>query len=113
MVINERGHTMKTKRAQPKQEVESGGKIYTYNVICSFNLQYSFTESEVENDPGGAETDFNPTDKALKTLEKDLRETLGQNYAVSNLEAYAESDSLLGITEEDSLPKKPGQAKRT
>ena len=70
-------------------------------LICSFNLRYSFTESEVEQDPGGDERDFSPTDKAIRTLEKDLQETLGQNYVITMFEAYAESDELLGISDSE------------
>jgi hypothetical protein len=90
---------MKSNSIKPKQLVKPIKRIYTYNVICSFNLQYSFTESEVEQDPGGDEGDFNPTDKAIRTLEKDLQETLGHNYAITKFEAYAESDELLGISD--------------
>jgi hypothetical protein len=82
-----------------KQPVGQGKRIYTYDVICSFNLQYSFTESEVEKDPGGDEGDFNPTDKAIRNLEMDLKQTLGHNYAISNFEAHAESDDLIGISD--------------
>lgn len=76
-------------------------KIYTYRVICSFALQYSFTEAEVEKDPGGNESDLQPTEEAIRSLEKDLIETLGQNYAISDFETYAESDELLGISDEE------------
>ena len=71
-------------------------------MICSFNLQYSFTESEVEQDPGGDEGDFNPTDEAIQTLEKDLQKTLGDDYVITKFEAYVESDELLGISDSEA-----------
>ncbi len=89
---------MPTKPKKQKRRAKPAKKIYTYKVICSFNVQFSFTESEVEPDPGGAKGDFNPTDKALRALKEELRDTLGYNYAVSEVEAYAESNELLGVT---------------
>ena len=70
-------------------------KLYTFRVLCSFEIQYTFTESEVEPDPGGDEGDFCPTDAAIKALEQELRDLIQQNHAVSAFEAYAESDELL------------------
>jgi len=90
---------MKTKPTKPKQSVKRK-KTYTYDVMCSFNLQYSFTESEVEPDPEGGKGDFIPTDEAISNLEKKLTEAIGLNYCVSNLRVDAESDQLLGILEE-------------
>jgi len=77
----------------------SAKKIYTFRVQCSFELEYSFTEDEVERDPGGSEEDFNPKEDAILTLEKNLREALEANYHVTSLEAYAESDELIGISD--------------
>ena len=74
-------------------------KIYTFRVQCSFELQYSFTEDEVEPDPGGSEEDFNPKDEAILALENDLREALGANYLVTSLKAHAESDEIIGISD--------------
>jgi hypothetical protein len=87
---------MKTKPTKPKQSMKRK-KIYTYDVICSFNLQYSFTESEVEPDPEGGKSDFIPTDEAIRNLEKVLTEAIGFNFSVTNLQADVESDQLLGI----------------
>lgn len=81
---------------------QRGKKTYTYLVSCSFELQYTFTESEVEQDPEGDEGDVCPTDDALATLERDLLDTLGDNYAIESLEACADSDALLGVDEESS-----------
>lgn len=87
---------MKTKATKPTQSTKRK-KIYTYNVICSFNVQYSFTESEVEPDPEGDKGDFIPTDEAIRNLEKVLTEAIGLNFSVTNLQADVESDQLLGI----------------
>ena len=70
---------------------------YTFYVSCSFRMQYTFTEKEVQADPGGNEKDFEPTDEALRALEQDLADHLGQNYTVTDVQADADSDSLLGV----------------
>jgi hypothetical protein len=90
---------MKTKTTKPKQSTKRK-KIYTYDVMCSFSLQYSFTESEVEPDPEGGKGDFIPTDEAIHNLEKELTEAIGFNYCVSNFQVDVESDQLLGTSEE-------------
>lgn len=90
---------MKTKSTKPKQSAKHK-KIYTFDVTCSFSLQYSFTESEVEPDPEGGKGDFIPTDEAISTLEKELTDVIGFNYCVSDFQADVESDQLLGILEE-------------
>ena len=82
------------------KRAKSGKPIYTYLVTCSFRLQYSFGDSEVEQDPEGAAGDLQPTDKALRVLEKDLTETLRQDYCVTDLQVEAESDQLLGTVKE-------------
>ena len=91
---------MKIEPNKRMKRAKSGKPIYTYLVTCSFRLQYSFGESEVEQDPEGAAGDLQPTNEALRVLEKDLTETLGQNYYVKELHAEAESDQLLGTVEE-------------
>lgn len=75
-------------------------KNYTFHVYCSFRLQYTFTEHEVERDPGGDETDFEPTDEALETLEGELQEYLGENYVVYDIDVSADSTSFR-VSEED------------
>ena len=70
---------------------------YTYKVMVSFNVEYSFNESEVEEDPEGKiGADFNPTPAALHKLRQQLRDEL-VNFSVSNIEAHAESDELIGF----------------
>lgn len=92
---------MKTKARKQKQRAKPGKRIYTYRVTCSFNFQYSFSESEVEQDSeGGEEGELQPTEEALRVLERDLSETLGEHYCVTELQTEAESDQLLGIFEE-------------
>ena len=71
---------------------------YTFNLLCSFRMQFTFTEKEVQPDPDGDEKDFEPTDEALRALEQEVAEHLGQNYAVSDVEVDADSDSLIGVT---------------
>jgi hypothetical protein len=87
---------IKTKPPKRKQN-EEPEKVYTYRVLCSFTIQYSFPESEVIPDPEGRKGAFIPTDKAVCQLEEDLIEIIGYNYSVSDLVADVESDDLLGI----------------
>lgn len=77
-------------------------KTYTYRVVCSFALQHSFTESEVENDSDSGESDVLPTDAALSALKEELQATLNHNYAISSFDIHAESDDLLGIYDDDA-----------
>lgn len=77
-------------------------KHFTFNVVCSFTTQFTFTESEVQPDPDGSESDVEPSDLALIKLEQELRDFLSEHYYVVNVEIYADSDALLGI-ENDSI----------
>ena len=86
---------MKTKPVNLKR-AKASGRLYTFTVMCSFNIQYTFTESEVEQDSGGDVGEFQPTDKALRNLEKELNKKIGQHYPVTQLSADAESDQFLG-----------------
>jgi len=76
---------------------EKHKKIYTFNVICSFNLQYSFSETEVEPDPEGGKGDFIPTDEAIENLEKELTEAIENNYPITDFQVDVDSDQLLGV----------------
>lgn len=88
------------KRNPPKRKRDvKPEKRYDFNVKCSFTLQFGFIQSEVAQDPEGRKGDFSPTDKALRGLEKELTEALG-NYGVGDFELYADSDDLLGIVED-------------
>lgn len=88
---------MKTKpKPKPPKSHKASGRLYTFTVMCSFNIEYTFNESEVEQDPGGDVGEFQPTDKALRNLEKDLNKVIGQHYPVTQLSADAESDQFLG-----------------
>ena len=79
------------KKKRPKEP-----RHYTFSVLISFQMQYTFTEDEVERD---VETDngYEPTEKAFSELEDELKEYLSQNYPIMSIEAYADSDDLLGI----------------
>ena len=75
-------------------------KTYTFNVCCSFEMQFTFRDDEVEPCPDGGETDVEPTDEALEALQRELEEYLSKHYVVSEIDASAEPDSLLGTQEE-------------
>ena len=75
-------------------------KRYTFTVTCSFTMQHAFDESDIEPDPGGNETDVEPTDLALLALARELDELLSTRYVVSDVDAFADSDSLLGTVDE-------------
>jgi len=91
---------MKPKATKRRQQGALGKRYYTYSVLCSFNLQYTFTESQVESDLGSGAADLIPTDKALRNLAKELTKLLGSNYAISDLDVNAESDDLMGVAED-------------
>jgi hypothetical protein len=80
-------------------------KHYVFEVYCSFKMQYTFSEQEVQRDCGGDETDFEPTDKALEALQRELEEHLSSDYGCMDVHASADSDSLLAV-EEDSLEER-------
>ena len=74
---------------------------FTYLVTCSFNMQFTFTDSEVEQSDEGAEGDMSPTDAALEALAQEVANRLGEHFGgVEKIEACADFDDLLG-TEED------------
>jgi hypothetical protein len=81
------------------QNPELSNRKYTFNVNCSFEVQFSFAASEVEQDPEGAEGDLCPTESALQALSDELRQTLGENYVVDKVEAVADFDDLMGISD--------------
>jgi len=78
-------------------------KHYTFNVVCSFTMQFTFTESELQPDSDGSESDVEPSDMALIKLEQELRDFLSQHYYVKNVEVYADSDALLGIVNDSEI----------
>ena len=77
-------------------------KHYTFVMTCSFGMQFTFTEHEVEPDTGGLEGDVVPTDDALLRLQAELKEYLGQSYSVEKMEVYSDSDALLGVDDDSS-----------
>jgi len=85
-----------TKRKGSANELN---KLYTYNVSFSFNMQFTFPASDVQPSEEGGENDLTPTDEAIKSLEKEVEEYLLQNYPVTDLEAFADFDSLIGVME--------------
>ena len=77
-------------------------KLFTYNLTCVFQMQFTFDESRVESaDEAGDEPD--PTAEALAELENELREYIGQDYLVESVEIEDGGIGclLLGISEED------------
>lgn len=76
-------------------------KQFTYMVSVSFEMRFSFPESDVEQSDEGAEGEMDPTDKALVALEQEIAERLGEHFqGVKNVEAWTDCDDLLGIDEE-------------
>ena len=60
-------------------------KIYTFRVTCSFTMQHSFVETDVEHDPEGRDSDLIPTEAALSALKGELEAALGDNHAISSI----------------------------
>jgi len=76
-------------------------KHYTFRVSCAFDVQYTFGETEIQPDAGGSEADVEPTDDALEAFRREVESHLARDYAVDNVEAFTDSDSLLGIDQTD------------
>jgi len=77
-------------------------KHFTYNVACSFNMQFTFPESDVEQSDEGGEGDVSPTDSALEALGKEIEECLGERFGgVANVEVCADFDDLLGVDDDE------------
>jgi hypothetical protein len=76
-------------------------KYYTYMILCSFKIQYTFTEKEVEQAEEGGEGDLDPTEDALMDLERTIKDCLDPDWAVSDVEAWTDFDELLGVIEDD------------
>jgi len=87
-------------RGNGGHEVGKPEKHYTYMVTVTFDMQFTFAEDEVEPTDGGDTGDFDPTEDALRALEKELEECIGNCCSVSKIEAYADCDSLLGVDED-------------
>jgi len=81
------------------EKAQKPARSYTFKVNCSFQIQYTFSEGEVQHDPDGNEEDFEPTNAALATLEQELEEHLLELYMVEDVDVNvsADSNSLLGI----------------
>lgn len=88
---------MEYKNTQIMSQTDKPGKKYTYLVKCSFDLQFTFDESDLEQDSDGDVGDFSPKDEAIRALEDELREVLGNNYAIDSFEAYTDFEKLLGV----------------
>jgi len=76
-------------------------KHFTYIVACSFKMQFTFTDSEVEQSDEGDGGDMSPTDAAMEALCKEIEECLGRHFGdVEKVEAWADFDDLLGVDED-------------
>lgn len=70
---------------------------YTFKVYCSFDIQHTFAENEVQIDPDGdGENDFEPTEEALAALAEELAECLFNRCGPVNLKAVADSLTFIG-----------------
>ena len=83
-----------------RTSADKSKKLYTFNVSFSFDMQFTFTDSEVRTAEEGEEDDIEPKDEALAALEKEIEKYLSKEYPVSKIEAFADFDSFLGVTEE-------------
>ena len=72
-------------------------KHYTFDVVCSFSMQFTFTDQQVQQDADGNEGDFEPTDAALVLLAAELKEYLQQTYPADKVDIFTDSDSMLGV----------------
>ena len=73
-------------------------RSFTFTVVCSFSMQYTFSEDEVQPDTGGGDGDFEPTDDALLRLEKNIEQELeGIWGGIEDVDASADSESLTAV----------------
>lgn len=86
-----------TEKQNPKPEYN-----FTFKVFCSFEMEYTFSEDEVERDLNVRPEDADPTDAALEALERELGEHLSQLYPGIEVDASADSASLLAVFESDA-----------
>lgn len=87
---------MERRRATEKKVA----KHYTFNVFFSFDMQFTFTDSEIQRAEEGEQGDINPANEALTELVNEVKEYLQRQYTIGKIEASADFDSLLGVTEE-------------
>jgi hypothetical protein len=80
-----------------RRGVDNSKKLYTFNVSFSFEMQFTFPSSDVQPAEEGGKNDFDPTDKAITALEKEVENYLAQVYPVTNVQAFADFDSLIGV----------------
>lgn len=83
-------------------------KSYTYSVTCSFQLQYTFTQDEVEQAKEGGDGDFDPSADALEKLAAEIGDCVAEQFTVSEVEAWADFDSLLGVDSSGDAPGSTG-----
>ena len=76
----------------------NGERSYTFTVACTFCMQYTFREDEVQPDEGGGAEDFEPTDETLLSLEQEIKEKLQDIWGgVTDVDASADSESLIAF----------------
>jgi hypothetical protein len=76
-------------------------KHFTYRIACSFEMQFTFDESEVEQSDEGGAGDLSPTDRVLEELGQEIQECLSAQFGgVDKIEVSADFDDMLGTTED-------------
>jgi hypothetical protein len=70
-------------------------KKQTFNVYCAFNLIYTFPGKELVQDPGGDEGEFEPRDRAIEKLQKELTEYLRLKYELDPVRCTTSYEGLL------------------
>lgn len=80
-------------------------KIFTYRIVCSFDMQFTFNESDVhpselgiipERPPQAADEDMEPTDEALERLGNEIKECLSKEFWVDG-DVEVETSNFLGV----------------
>lgn len=83
-------------KSNSKERSQKFTRSYTFMVYCSFKMQHTFLEDEVQIDPDGDGEEFEPTSVALATLEQELEEYLFSSYGAGDVDVSADSNSFLG-----------------
>ena len=95
---------MKSREGRPQTLAIAPCTLYRFRLGCTFEVQFSFDESEVETDPEGDETDVEPTGAALVALNKELTEWLNvAGFAVHSLMPTPSRTNSLVVMKDGTL----------
>jgi hypothetical protein len=72
---------------------------YTFNVRCTFEMQYTFATYGVTRHSDD-ECDVEPTESAMRALGGKLAATLNHDYGITEVDVYTDPSQLVGREED-------------